>query len=395
MAVTARRPFVLYADRRRAHPPFSDVERRFARALVERIGREDELWTRPGLAPAPAAALETDVGIVGRSPAMVRLASEIRAYAAFDLPVYLAGESGTGKELVASAIHRLGARQRRPFVALNCAALPEPLFESELFGHVRGAFTGASGDRDGILTRADGGILFLDEVGELTLPMQAKLLRVVELGEYRPVGTSSSRKVDVRFLSATNRHLENEVAAARFREDLYYRLMATARIDLPPLRERTGDVALLLGHFLAREALRHRVAELTVAPEALAALERHPYPGNVRELERLVAGLYARCAGRRIELGDLPSPVRGAGRIVGAMRDRSSLRTARLDFERHYLKGLLERHGGNRTHAARAAGVARQTLVAMLKRHRVEAEEGPPPGAPPPGGGLRIGPEAG
>jgi len=371
MVAAARQRLYVYLDRERMQPPFGPHETTFVTALVERLSLE-----APPAVAAPATVDDDDLGLIGESAPIRRLRVELKAVAAFEIPVFLAGESGTGKELAARAIHRRCARAGGPFVPLNCAALTETLLEAELFGAVRGAYSGAVADREGLIHRASGGLLFLDEVAELSPGFQAKLLRVVELGEYRPVGAAALQHADVRVICATNRNLEEAVRVGAFRQDLYYRLAGSARVVMPPLRDRSGDIARLVGHFVTTESRRHAVDRLRFSSAALSELERHPYPGNVRELERLIAGLFARCSGRRVEVDDLPFHRAGAARSSIA----GTLAQARQTFERDYLRDLLRRHGGNRTHAARTAGVARQTLVAMLKRLGVDGKKQGPAG---------------
>jgi transcriptional regulator with GAF, ATPase, and Fis domain len=244
-------------------------------------------------------------GLIGDSAAMRAVFDLIARVAAHDVPVLIEGETGTGKELVARALHEQSPRASRPFLAVNCAAVPANLLESELFGHKKGSFTHAIADRPGHFVSADGGTLFLDEIGDMPLEMQAKLLRVLETGEVRPVGSSQSVKVDVRTVAATNRELAALVAERRFREDLFYRLNVV-RIALPPLRERAGDVALLLDHFLGR----FRAPEVALVPDAREALERYRWPGNVRQLENEIRRAAALARGS-IELADLSPEIRG------------------------------------------------------------------------------------
>ena len=244
---------------------------------------------RSGVAGATTAPVALDAvperfGMVGASPAMTRFFDMLAKVVHSDVSVLVLGETGTGKELVARALVREGPRAKGPFVAVNCAAVPPNLLESELFGHKRGSFTGAVSDREGHFATAHGGTLFLDEIGDMPLPMQAKLLRALQEGEVRPVGSNRSRKVDVRVVAATHRDLLSESRAGTFREDLYYRL-AVVTLALPPLRERAGDVALLVRALLPRLAAELGLPGAVVLPEALTVLEAWPWPGNVRELE--------------------------------------------------------------------------------------------------------------
>jgi two-component system NtrC family response regulator len=261
--------------------------------------------------PPPAAADaggEEWYGLVGRSPAMLALRRLIAKFGPTNAPVLITGESGTGKERVAQVLHALSARRERALVAENCAAIPETLLESVLFGHVKGAFTGAVKDHPGHFVAADGGTLFLDEIGEMKPPMQAKLLRALQEGEVRPVGGGKTRKVDVRVLAATNQDLEAAVKAGRFREDLFFRLNVL-RLDLPPLRQRGDDVLLLARHFLVDAAARAgRALHLSAAAEA--ALRRARWPGNVRQLQNEMLRVAALCDGPEVAAADLSADVR-------------------------------------------------------------------------------------
>ena len=236
--------------------------------------------------------------LLGVTPAMVDLRRSVERAAAAPFPVLIEGESGSGKELVARAVHRCGPRRDRPFCTLNCAALPDDLVEAELFGHARGAFTGALADRAGVFEEAHTGTLFLDEIGELSSRAQAKVLRVIQEGELRRVGENVSRRVDVRIVAATNRDLAAEVSAGRFRLDLLYRL-DVIRIAVPPLRERAEDISVLVDHFW-REATERMGSRATLAPATVAALARYDWPGNVRELQNVLAALAVRCPKRGV-----------------------------------------------------------------------------------------------
>jgi transcriptional regulator with GAF, ATPase, and Fis domain len=317
--------------------------------------------------------------IVGRTPRMLELFRLLDRLTDTALPVVIQGESGTGKELVARAIHFNGARKDRPFVSENCAAIPETLLESTLFGYQRGAFTGAERDTRGLFEIADGGTLFLDEVGEMSPGMQGKLLRVLQEGELRRVGSERTRKVDVRVVVATNRDLPRMVEEGKFRQDLYYRL-AVARIALPPLRERREDIPLIVDHLLAKlardaaskgagaEGARAKPLE----PAALARLAAYRWPGNVRELENEVTRAYA-LSGERITTADLSPAIAASGDADAAVAtDFDSLllkpRVERL--ERSLLREALGRSGNNQTKAAELLGLSRFGLQKKLKRYR-------------------------
>jgi transcriptional regulator with GAF, ATPase, and Fis domain len=277
------------------------------RPLLERALAEPEPLAKAGAEPE----LPGRFGIVGASPPMLALFDLIERAAPSDVPVLIVGETGTGKELVARALHERSRRRKGPFLAENCAAISPSLLESELFGHKRGSFTGAIADRKGHFVAASGGTLLLDEIGDMPLEMQVKLLRVLEEGEVRPVGASRVEEVDVRVLAATNRDLAKLVAERRFREDLYYRLNVV-RIELPPLRERPSDVEPLVRAFVAREARRTGRAPAVVEPEALRRLAAAPWPGNVRQLENEVRRALA-LSPERIRASDLSPALPEAG----------------------------------------------------------------------------------
>jgi DNA-binding NtrC family response regulator len=317
-------------------------------------------------------------GVVGRSEAMRAAYSVIDSAAPTDATVLILGESGSGKELAARAVHQGSPRAASAFVAVNCAALTESVLESELFGHVRGAFTGALSSRRGLFEEASGGTLFLDEVGELSAATQAKLLRVLQEGEVRPVGSNEARKVDVRVVAATHRDLPGDVAAGRFRADLYYRLNVIA-VSLPPLRDRPEDIPALVQHFNEKISKRLHRDTCAVEQAALDALVRYPWPGNVRELENAMERAVVLANGRPISPDLLPDWARGAssmskpaagdaqGRVVGM-----PLQEAREEFERRYLGELVEEAKGNVAQASRIAGLDPSNLRRLLKRYGID-----------------------
>jgi two-component system, NtrC family, response regulator HydG len=332
---------------------------------------------RPG-GPAPAEIALTP--IVGASARMQRLLRLVSRVAATDSTVLILGESGTGKELVARSLHVLSRRAQRAFVPVNVGALPETLIESELFGHAKGAFTGASGERPGLVEEADHGTLFLDEIGDMPLATQVKLLRTLENNEVRRVGENAPRMVDVRVVAATNRDLRVLVAEGRFRADLYYRLNVV-QIELPPLRERREDIGLLASFFLERSARRLHRPAARFTPEAMALLEKYDYPGNVRELENAVEHAVAVSEHGVLGPADLPAEIRSPRLLPGfagsrpgapaaaappAATDRDSLSLEEVTRE-HVLR-VLELHRGNTTTASKQLGVSRTTLWRMLKR---------------------------
>jgi transcriptional regulator with AAA-type ATPase domain/tetratricopeptide (TPR) repeat protein len=305
--------------------------------------------------------------LIGTSSVTGGLREAIARAARAPFPVLIEGESGSGKELVARAIHRLSARRERRLCTVNCAALTDDLLEAELFGHTRGAFTGAVGDRQGLFEEADGGTLFLDEVGELSARAQAKLLRVLQDGEVRRVGENMPRRVDVRIIAASNRRLGEEVDARRFRADLRFRL-DVVRIVVPPLRERSTDIPALALHFWT-DAARRVGSSATLTPEAVATLSRYDWPGNIRELQNVVASLAVHAPRRgRVTANVLPAHIASTGAAHVTTFD-----AARYDFERRFIRAALAQAGGQRARAARAMGVSRQGLAKMIRRLRIEA----------------------
>jgi DNA-binding NtrC family response regulator len=310
-------------------------------------------------------------GLIGRTAPMLAVYKQIAHAADASVPVLIIGESGTGKELVAKAVHANGRRSGRPFVAVNCGAIAEGLLESELFGHVRGSFTGAVSDTKGIFEQANGGTVFLDEIGETSPALQVKLLRVLEEGEFRAVGANRPTRVDVRVLAATNVELEKTVAEQRFRQDLFYRLSVVV-IRVPPLRERRADIPLLMGQFLLNACSRAgRRVEFT--PAAIEALTSCDWPGNVRELENTVERLVLFSRGAAVDVADLPPHVLGAPRRLD---EKLFAGLPPLDeVERRYLAHVLENVGGNRTRAAEVMGIDRRTLYRMAERFGMDLKE--------------------
>jgi len=310
--------------------------------------------------------------IVGRGPAMARILQLVEKVIPSDSTVFVEGETGTGKELIARAIHYNGPRRERRFLAQNCAALSETLLESELFGHRKGAFTGATSEKKGLFELADGGTVFLDEVGDMSVAMQAKLLRVLQEGEVRPVGATESRKVDFRLLAATNKDLDAEVRAGRFRQDLYFRLRVFP-IRLPPLRERHEDIPALAQHFLGRfsREMGKGIAGITAA--ALDLLAGYPFPGNVRELENELeraANLVEPEGWITPEL--LSDRIRGVPPGAGRPGEREGrLKEAVEGVEQRLIHEALARHGGNVSEAARSLGISRQWLIKKMTRYKM------------------------
>jgi DNA-binding NtrC family response regulator len=303
--------------------------------------------------------------LVGTSPPMVAIYKLVARVAALDTTVLILGETGTGKEMVARAVHYASRRADRPFVVVDCTALPESLFESELFGHERGAFTGAVTARRGLLETAGGGTCLLDEVGELSLPLQAKLLRVLQERTIRRVGGNEPWPVDVRIIAATNQDLRRRVETGAFREDLYYRLNVVA-LTVPPLRDRPGDIPLLVHHFLTKYARATGKPVTGLAPAALARLERHHWPGNVRELEHAVERAVALASTTVVLPEDLPPEVGQAGPAAGPADPAPGMTLEEL--KQWYVQRVLEETGGNKARAAEILGIDRRTLYRMLDR---------------------------
>jgi DNA-binding NtrC family response regulator len=340
---------------------------------------------------APTSAIPTKIeDFVGKSALMLDVYKMVARVAPSSATVLVTGESGTGKELVARAIHTHSPRVGEPFVPVNCTALSESLLESELFGHTRGAFTGAVAAKRGLFEMADGGTLFLDEIGDMGPKMQAQLLRTLQDGEVRPVGGAESIKVDVRIVCATNRDLEAEVKAGKFREDLYFRINVVT-IKLPPLRDRPGDIPILVGHFLAKVGRRDGRAPATMSAEALQVLATYQWPGNVRELENSIDRAVAVAKDAVILPSDLPPEIGQRRRPVPAadggatpsprsgsgsgsiIEDRPTLG----ELERRYIDLVLSECGGNKKKAAERLGIDRRTLYRALERAGVETGDDP------------------
>jgi two-component system response regulator AtoC len=343
------------------------------RMVGEAIGRRKLAMSGE---PRTGRATVTPTQIVGTTPAMLAVYKTVAHVAPTTATVLIVGESGTGKELVARAIHSKSPRSSKSFVAINCGALPESILESELFGHERGSFTGASATKRGLFEEAKGGTLFLDEIGEISPKMQVQLLRVLQEGEIRRVGAAETIKVDVRVVAATNRDLKGEVNAGRFREDLLFRLQVVT-VHVPPLRERRGDIPLLIKHFVARHAERLARPAPHVAPEVYEMLEHYTFPGNVRELSHIIERGMLLAREGVITASDLPSEVARSwttqaahGGPMGSLAD--DWPTLQV-LERRYIDRVLSRTGGNKTRAAEVLGIDRRTLNRMFARERASA----------------------
>lgn len=319
--------------------------------------------------------------LVGESPAMQYLSQTISAVSQSDYTVLVRGESGTGKEMVARLIHDQSNRASKPFIAVNCPAIPEHLLESELFGHVKGAFTGADKDYKGLFAAAHGGTLLLDEIGDISPAIQTKLLRVLQEGEVRPVGSSKSRKVDVRVLASTNQDLESVIKDGSFREDLYYRLNVLA-VNIPPLRERTSDIPLLALHFLKAACRDMKLDEKQISPEVLSHLSSKDWPGNVRELQSVVRRLTVFCSGGTIEapLISLVEENNNTGPLLQAdgsvaLRPYKDAKAEVVDtFTISYAKDLLTTAKGNVSEAARISGLSRVALQKIMTKFGIDAK---------------------
>ena len=305
-------------------------------------------------------------GVIGEAPKMLRMMDKAYRAAVSDVPVLLMGESGVGKELLATAIHNSSARKAKPFLPVNCAGLSDTLLESELFGHVKGAFTGAMSDRKGFFAAADSGTLFLDEIGDMPLNMQAKLLRVLEDRIVIPVGNTSGFKVDVRIISATNQDLEAKVEDKAFRQDLYYRIKGV-EIDIPPLRERREDIPLLLKHFLTEFAESEKRAVKDFTPSALRLLKNYDWPGNVRELRNCIKAMVVLTDSEKIDVADLPFEIQQRSGSTESISDLAGVNLNEL--EKTAIRRTLEMVNGNRELAAKMLGIAERTLYRKIKEY--------------------------
>ena len=327
--------------------------------------RAENRWLRREMEASRGQA-----GIIAESPAMKEVLRVVSKVAPAKTTVLIAGESGTGKELVARAVHQLSPRKGGPFVAINCGAIPDQLIESELFGHAKGAFTGAQSAKRGLFEEADSGTLLLDEIGELPLQLQPTLLRALQEGEIRRVGDARSIKVDVRVLAATNRDLSQEVAQGNFREDLFYRLNVVA-VRLPPLRDRPDELPLLAERFIAQHASRLGIPRKNLSPDALALLQEWRWPGNVRELENALERALVLSEGADIEPDALPDEIRGARKASGPppapQEGDLSVKRAQRALEADLIRRALERTGGNRSRAAELLELSPRALLYKIR----------------------------
>jgi DNA-binding NtrC family response regulator len=357
----------------------ADLDDRFIEVI--RSASAHTALSRQLRAPKCGEGTDLETEIVGKSVATAELRHQIRQVAGSAVNVLVTGESGTGKEVAARAIHRLSTRGARPFVPVNCGSIPEGLIDSELFGHVRGSFTGATANRAGVFVEADGGTLFLDEIGDMPLAVQARLLRAIQHGEVRPVGGDVARTIDVRVVAATNVDLAKAVAAGQFRADLLFRLNVV-NVIVKPLRERRDDLPALIA-VLLRKHVPAPAEVPQVSAAALEAMYAYPWPGNVRELENALLHALAMKTTDLVEPGDLPPAIGGRLRLAGGsgvlsrVGDGTPLteakRTAALEFERNYLLQLMDRAQGSVSSAARMAGVDRTNFRRLLQRHGIDS----------------------
>ncbi len=347
--------------------PFSVEE---LRLLLERVTTHLKLKTENRVLREKVKSKQGFGGIIGRAPEMEKLYRIIAKAAHSTHPVLILGESGTGKEMVARSIHFSGPYHDKPFIPVDCGSLVPTLIESELFGYVKGAFTGAIQAKDGLLAIAEGGTVFLDEVGELPVDLQAKLLRAIQEKEIRPVGSTKRIAINVRILAATNRDLEQAVAQGTFRRDLYFRLNVLS-LKIPPLRDRRQDIPLLVGHFLERQ-LRSTGQERTISDEALKVMLAYDWPGNVRELENCLERAYAFTTGPAIHVADLPSSIHGAHHALTEDGNGSSKILPMAELERQTILGTIAQLNGDKLMAARMLGIGKTTLYRKLKEYSIQ-----------------------
>ncbi len=340
---------------------------RVAAAATEAVARREDRLLKESF---ETTAYETFEGIVGTTPQMRRIIERIKKAARNKLTVLILGETGAGKDLIAEAIHKQSDRARRPMKSVNCAGLNENLLESELFGHVKGAFTGAVSDRKGYFVAADGGTLFLDEIGDMPLNMQAKLLRVLERREVTPVGSTEVQRVDVRLVAATNTNLAKAVEDKKFREDLYYRLQQWV-IEVPPLRERRQDIPLLAIHFLRRANETNSVSVPGISAEAMEFLAKYFWPGNVRELANVIEAMAVEAENRRIEVEDLPERIRGSRDLV-PVSGSGMVGLTMAEVERMMIERTLRATGGNREQAAKMLDIGTRTLYRKIREYGLQ-----------------------
>ena len=340
----------------------------YFRAQVNRAAEKAALQKENQVLQAQVMESAGFEGIVGKSQAMQRVVTTARQVASSDIPVLIMGESGTGKELIARAIHNNSRRRKERLVALNCAGLSESILEDELFGHIKGAFTGAQGEREGRFEHADGGTLFMDEIGDMPAAMQAKLLRVLENGEVVRLGSNEPIKVDVRLISATNRNLDEMVAERKFREDLSFRINGI-KITIPPLRERREDIPLLIHFFVQQSAERYGKVIDAITPDAQQVLMSHPWPGNVRQLKNVIENMVVLTTKQKLDVDSLPSDLRAAVPTdhVGGMNNLVGISIEQA--EKELIRNTLKLVNGNREQAAKILGIGERTLYRKIKEY--------------------------
>jgi len=355
--------------------PFSENE---FLLTVYKILEKEKLLRDTELRKTQTSRRYSFANIVAQSPSMLEIFETIKKIADYKTTIMLYGESGTGKELVAKAIHYNSLRRNRRFIAINCGAIPENLLESELFGHKKGAFTDALRDKKGLFEEAEGGTILLDEIGELPLHLQVKMLRVIQENEIRPVGDTRIVPIDVRLIAATLRDLETDVLDGRFRDDLYYRLNVVT-IRVPPLRERKEDIPLLLNHFIKKHQEKLGLTVYGIAKDALAVLLDHDWPGNIRELENCIERAMILTEGDEITLASLPKTVRSSGSeapvYAAPDQDDLSIKTHSRALEESLIRRALAKTGGNRTHAAKLLEISHRTLLYKLKEYNLAAKD--------------------
>ncbi|HUB26119.1 MAG TPA: sigma-54 dependent transcriptional regulator [Tepidisphaeraceae bacterium] len=342
----------------------------YFRAQVGRAAERSELLKQNQVLQEQVAEHAGFEGIVGKSEAMRRIVTTARQVAASEIPVLVMGESGTGKELFARAIHNNSPRRRNRLVALNCAGLAESILEDELFGHVKGSFTGAQSDREGRFEHADGGTLFMDEIGDMPATMQAKLLRVLENGEVVRVGSNDPINVDVRLISATNRNLDEMVAEKQFREDLYFRIKGVT-ISIPPLRERREDIPLLIHYFMSQAAEKYGKKSVGLKPATLQAMMGYSWPGNVRQLRNVVDNMVVLSSDEAdLDVGSLPAEVNPAGASAAPAASMTNLVGISIEqAERELIRNTLKMTNGNREQAAKILGIGERTLYRKIREY--------------------------
>lgn len=352
--------------------PFSSEQLRIA---IERAMRQKILADENKRLKEQLKASSMIDEITGKSPAIQEVAEIIKRVSQTDANILVTGESGTGKELVAKAIHARSLRESMPFVPVDCAALPENLLESELFGYEKGAFTGANTSKPGLFETAHGGTLFLDEIGEIPMTMQAKLLRAIQERQVRRLGSNKFISIDVRLISATNRDIKKGILGKTFREDLYYRLNVI-QINVPPMRERRGDIPVLTLHFVSKFAALNKKNITGISPDAMEVLESYLWPGNVRELQNIMERAVILCDADKITMGDLPKEICTAPPLppVENLQYKDAKEAWLAAFERNYLTSLLNGTSGNISRAAQKAGIDRKTIHRLIKRYHLNIE---------------------